>query len=118
MRIFICFLMLFSTLSYGRSTDYQCIVRDYTLDIDMTGDRSTGMFITDRYNYDTIYVGYAGSIDRGSRVSTFYFYGNEGPIKLSFQNKDLQARPQTMRGHIDATLRGFLVVDYFNCKQR
>lgn len=118
MKTLIILLLFTASLASARSTNYHCQVRQYNLDIDMTGDRSTGLFIIDRYNYNTEYVGYAGSIERGNRVTTFYFYGNEGPIKLSFLNKDIQDQPSKIKGHIDAMLGGFLIVDYFNCKER
>lgn len=113
---FLFLMILFPLSVFARSTDYNCQVRQYNLNIQMTGDRSTGLLIRDRQTYETLHNGYAGSIERGTRVWTFYFYGNEGPIKISFRKDDIQEQPTKIKGHIDAMLGGFLVVDYFNCR--
>lgn len=115
---YLILILLFAGSAWAQSTDYICQVRQYQLDIDMTGDRSTHVWIHDRYNHEMIFHGYAGSIEQGNRVSTFFFYGNQEPVKLSFLNKDIQERPKQLKGHIDTILGGFLVVDYFNCKEK
>jgi hypothetical protein len=100
------------------SADYNCQVRSYNLHIDMTNDRSTHVWVINRWNYNTVYQGYVGFIERKANNTTFYFYGNYEPIKLTFKNEDLQNEPQTMRGRIDTMLEGFIVYDNFDCKKR
>tara|TARA_B100001971_G_scaffold84647_1_gene78123 strand:- start:230388 stop:230738 length:351 start_codon:yes stop_codon:yes gene_type:complete len=116
MKIILILLSLFTVTSYA--ADYTCKFRNYTLDLDMTNDRSTGLFIIERYRYETLYVGYVGHIERKANTSDFYFYGNNGENILSFKNSDLKNEPSRMSGRYEGTLEGFYLVDKFNCTKR
>jgi len=111
-------LLLFVPFQVYASADYHCQVRSYDLDIDMTNDKSTHVWITNRYDYNVLYQGYVGSIERGNKVTSFTFYGNSEPTILSFPNTELESEPQKLTGHIDAMLEGFLIVDYFACSKK
>lgn len=110
-------LLLF-TSSVFAGTDYRCSVRNYNIDLELSNDRSTNIFITDRWRHETLHVGYAGSIERGNRVTSFYFYGQSEPTILSFLNKEIQDKPETLRAHIEAQLEGFYFTDYFTCTKK
>lgn len=99
------------------SADYTCQFRNYILDLDMTNDRSTGLFIIERWRYETLYVGYVGWINRESKTSDFHFYGNSGEHILTFRNSDLESEPATMKGRIETELQGYYMVDTFTCKK-
>lgn len=109
--IILC-LISFQTFA---SADYHCTVRNYNLDLDMTNDYSTGLFIIERYRYETLYVGYVGFIKRNSKTTDFYFYGNYGENILTFKNEDLKNEPNKMNGKIEAELEGFYFIDKFIC---
>lgn len=112
-------LVLGILLSFNAlSADYKCSFRNYTLDLDMTNDRSTGLFIIERNRYETLYVGYAGHIQRNSKTSDFYFYGNNGENILTFNNTDLANSPTKMYGRYEGTLEGFYLVDRFTCTKK
>ena len=117
MKAIILLTALFTFNSFA-SSNYQCSFRNYILDLDMTNDRSTGLFIKERYRYETLYVGYAGSIQRNANTSDFYFYGQSGEHILTFKNSDLKNEPAQMKGRIEATLEGFYIVDTFTCYKR
>jgi len=106
------------TLQAFASSDYKCNFRNYTLDLQMTNDRSTGLFIIERYRYETLYNGYVGSIERRTNKTDFIFYGRSGEIILTFNTPDLLNEPARMRGRIEADLEGFYIVDNFICTKR
>jgi hypothetical protein len=110
----IMIIMLLMNFAFA-SSDYTCQVRNYILDLDMTNDRSTGLFIIERWRYETLYVGYVGFIKRNSKTSDFHFYGNNGETILTFKNSDLESEPDRMQGRIETELEGFYIVDKFNC---
>lgn len=113
------FILLFAiSFNTAASEDYNCATRQYNLDIFLTNDRSTSMFIIDRFNYNTVYVGYVGFIERKEKISKFHFYGRSGPIVLSFSNNDLNQMPDKMNGFIDAELGGFIVYENLKCRIR
>lgn len=109
--------LLTSTISFA-SEDYHCSFRNYNIDIFLTNDESTSMFITNRFTYDTIYVGYVGWIERKAKKTNFHFYGNSGEITLTFKNEDLTNEPDRLSGAVDADLEGFWIVDQFKCQKR
>lgn len=113
-------LLLLTIVSFNifAASDYDCQFRGYRLDLDMTNDYSTGIFIIDRFNYDTLYVGYVGFIERKSKTTDFTFYGNYGEHILSFNNTDLASEPERMKGWYEGDLRGFYIVDKFECVKR
>lgn len=115
---FIAFILFFLSFNTFASAQYKCSFRNYTLDLDMTNDRSTGLFIIEKYRYETLYSGYVGSIQRKSKTSDFHFYGSSGEHILTFRNSDLKEEPSSLEGRIEATLEGFYIVDRFECKKR
>lgn len=116
MKIIILLTTLIALNSFA--ADYSCQFRNYTLELDMTNDRSTGLFIIERNRYETLYVGYAGFIKRNRNTSDFYFYGNNGENILSFNNSDLESEPRKMYGRYEGTLQGIYLVDRFSCTKR
>lgn len=112
------FILLVLTSSAFAGTDYHCQVRNYIIDLELSNDRSTGVFITNRWNHDTLHVGYAGSIERGKRVTSFYFYGRGEPTILSFLNEEIKKKPNKLKAHIEAGLEGFYFTDYFTCTKK
>lgn len=116
MKILLIIVTLLSINAFA--DDYTCTFRNYTLDLDMTNDRSTGLFIIERYRYETLYVGYVGHIQRNRKTSDFYFYGRNGENILTFNNSDLQNEPQRMHGRYEGTLEGFYLVDNFTCTKK
>ena len=70
--------------------EYSCDVRQYNLTIDLEGDRSTHLWVRDTQNYSFIFQNYAGSIERGKKVTSFYFYGDTEPVILSLKNLDIE----------------------------
>lgn len=117
MKVLVLLTILFAFNSFA-SSDYHCEFRNYILDLDMTNDRSTGLFIKERWRYETLYVGYVGFIKRNSKTSDFHFYGNSGEHILTFKNSDLESEPNKMYGRIEAELEGFYIVDKFTCTKK
>lgn len=115
MKLLICFVALMSSFAVC-AREYKCDIRNYRLTIDLEGDRSTHVWIRDLNTYSVLHQGYAGSIDRGQRVTSFYFYGQQEPTILSFRNSDLKSQGDKIKGHIEATLEGFYFRDYMSCK--
>ena len=114
MKMIFLVISLFISSAFA-SSDYTCKFRNYILDLDMTNDRSTGLFIIERWRYETLYVGYVGHINRKQKTSDFHFYGRGGEYILTFNNKDLNTEPNIMYGRIEAELEGFYIVDRFKC---
>ena len=111
-------LILAILTSSAFSREYNCDVRNYRLTIDLEGDRSTHVWVRDLNTYSVLHQGYAGSVDRGQRVSSFHFYGQQQPITISFRNSDIKEQGDKIKGHIEATLEGFYFRDYMNCRSR
>lgn len=109
--------LFFISINLFASSDYICSFRNYRLDLDMTNDESTGLFITERFHYNTLYVGYVGFINRKAQTTDFHFYGNDEYI-LTFKNNDLSNEPEQIKGRFEGTLEGFYMVDRFSCKKR
>jgi hypothetical protein len=116
MRSFL--LTLFLSLSSFASTDYSCSFRNYRLDLDMTNDQSTGLFLHDSWRYETLYVGYVGAIERSGRYSNFFFYGNEGEMRLQFLNTELAAQSDSLNVEFEGQLQGFYFLERFSCRKR
>lgn len=117
MRFLLVLMCLISFNSFA-SADYSCTFRNYKLEIDMTNDESTGLFVIERWRYETLYVGYVGFIERKNKISNFYFYGNEGEIILTFKNSELLNEKDKLSASIEAQLEGFYFVDKFYCYKR
>lgn len=105
---------LFLTSAFAR--DYKCDIRGYEVTIDLQGDKSTHMWLRSTRDYSVITQAYAGSIDRGNRVTSFYFYGQTEPVVISFRNSDIQNQANKIKGHIDAFIEGFILKGYMDCR--
>lgn len=97
--------------------EYTCYKSNFKLVIDLYQDRSTHLWLYDRYNHHLYQQSYAGSIDRGNKVTSFYFYGRNEPVIISFMNTDILNQEANIRGHIDTMIDGFIVKGYFDCDQ-
>ena len=112
-------LPIIAFLSFSLSArEYNCDVRNYRLQIDLEGDRSTHVWIKNLNTYSVLYQGYAGSIERGNRVTSFFFYGRNEPSIISFKNSDVKNQKDKIKGHIEATLEGLYFRDYMDCRAR
>ena len=116
MKKIICiFLLLTSFVSLA--DEYNCDVRRYNLEIDLEGDRSTHIWVRDTQTYTTVFQNYAGSIERGEKVTSFFFYGDTEPVIISFRNKDIENQKPSIKGHIEAFFNGFFLNSYITCSK-
>jgi hypothetical protein len=108
-------LLLVSFVSLA--DEYSCDVRRYNLEIDLEGDRSTHIWVRDTQTHSTIFQNYAGSIERGQKVTSFFFYGDTETVIISFRNIDIESQKPTIKGHIEAFFDGFILNSYITCSK-
>ncbi len=116
MKVIILLSLVLS--NFAMAKDYVCETNGYRIELDLHTDRSTHIWVRDISRYDLITQAYAGSIERGQKVTSFFFYGQTEPTVLSFKNADVQNRPDKIKGHIEAMFEGFYFTRYMNCSAR
>lgn len=115
MKLILAFSLLCSTAAFAY-TDYRCDVRQYTVDLTLTEDTSTHMWL--REYHDVLAQAYAGWVEKKDGKSTYHFYpGNADTAKITFKTQDVIDLPETLTGRIETTARGFLLWDRLNCKK-
>lgn len=113
MKLFILLTLIVS--SFASAKDYICETNGYRIELDLHSDKSTHIWVRDVYRHNLITQAYAGSIERGQKASSFFFYGQTEPTVLSFKNEDIKEKPSLIRGHIEAMFEGFYFTRYMNC---
>ena len=106
-------LLLASTVSWARSADYRCEVRSYDVYLTLTQDRSTSIVMAE--NYRVLANTYAGSIEKKSSNTIFYFYPQFGPIELTFKTQDTVDLPGRLSGRIFVNAPFLFFRDELNC---
>lgn len=115
MKLIIALGLLFSTAAFAY-TDYRCSVRQYTVDLTLTQDRSTHMWL--REYHEVLAQAYAGSIEKKDGKSIYHFYpGNAEPASITFKTQDVIDLPETLNGRIETVARGFLLWDRLTCRK-
>lgn len=111
----ITFLIIFlaSTFTWANSADYRCEVRSYDVYLTLTQDRSTSMVMKE--NYRVLANSYAGSIEKKSPNTIFYFYPQLGPIELTFKTQDTIDLPERLSGRIYVDAPFLFFRDRLNC---
>ena len=109
-------LFSFSSFAMARSADYSCEVRQYDVDITLTGDTSTSMWFRD-YS-EVLAMGYAGSVEKSGVKTIYHFYPQLGPIDMSFKTQDMLDFPEKITGRIHVNAPFFVLWDDMNCSRR
>jgi hypothetical protein len=109
-------LMLISFNSFAYDADYSCDLGQYRLDVTLTADKSTSMWLTDLNNRSVIAQGYAKVIEKVGDKSNYFFYpGIAEPVKLTFKTQDAIDFPDMIRGRIETKAGGFLLWEKMDC---
>jgi hypothetical protein len=117
MKILLTTLLLsFSSFAVARSADYSCEVRQYDVDITITGDTSTSMWFRD-YS-EVLAMGYAGSLEKSGVKTIYHFYPQLGPIDMTFNTQDMIDFPEKLTGSIHVNAPFFVLWDEMSCKRR
>lgn len=116
MKKFILGLSLLSSASAFAYTDYHCEVRQYQVELTLTQDTSTHMWLLDRH--EVLAHAYAGWVEKKEGKSTYHFYpGNADNAKITFKAQDVIDLPESLSGYIETTARGFLLWDRLSCRK-
>jgi hypothetical protein len=105
-----------STYVFSRTSDYDCTVRQYVVDLTLTQDTSTSMWLKDRY--DVMAMGYAGSLEKKEGNTIYHFYPQLGPIELTFRTQDTIDLPENLYGWIHVNAPFFVLWDKMECSRR
>lgn len=109
----LCFLSSISALAY---TDYRCEVRQYQVELTLTQDTSTHMWLLDRH--EVLAQAYAGWVEKKDAKLIYHFYpGNAEPAQITFKAQDVMDLPQKLDGYIETKARGFLLWDRLSCRK-
>lgn len=97
----------------ARSADYRCDVRSYDVYVTLTQDRSTRLLLKE--NYHVLANAYAGSVEKKSSNTVYYFYPQLGPIELTFKTQDTVDLPEKLFGRIFVNAPNLFFNDKLNC---
>ena len=116
MKKFILGLCLLSSSAAFAYTDYVCEVRQYQVELTLTQDTSTHMWLRERY--EVLAHAYAGWVEKKDGKMIYHFYpGNAEPAQITFKAQDVIDLPEKLNGYIETKARGFLLWDRLNCRK-
>lgn len=118
-KLMLTSLMLISMNGFAQSADYSCDLGRYRLDVTLTPDTSTSMWLTDVYNHTTIAQGYAKAVSKVGDNTVYSFYpGQADPMKLTFKTQDIIVFPKIIKGSINTKAGGFLLIEKMDCDKQ
>ena len=116
-KLILLFSVLSSTQAFALPSDYSCEVGRYHIDLTLTDDQSTHIWLIDQDNHTVIFQGYAKAIERKDEFNRYYFYTPEGEAVVVFDRDDVLNRPWQLWGRIRATVEGFILHESFRCQK-
>ena len=115
---FISLILIFSQTASALPSQYRCDGGRYQVDLDLTGDTSTHLWLTDLNQSSVLEQGYAKSIVQKNDHTQFVFYFSEGEMKLTVQNDDVSSLPDFFRAKILGTVQGLILRTNLDCQKR
>jgi len=118
-KLILSLILTASFSSFAQSADYVCEVMNFRVELTLTADETTSMWLTDTMNHEVIMQGYANFVEKKGLNSTYHFHqSGTGDARLTFKTKDAVDFPQRMTGVIQTTVRPILMRDTLNCVKR
>ena len=118
-KLFATLFLLSSATCFAQSADYSCEVLNYRVDLTLTTDESTSMWLSDTMTYETVLQGYANFIEKNGASSIYHFHQDSvGDLSLTFKTSDAVDLPQRISGVIQTTVRPILMREAVVCSRR
>ena len=117
-NILLASLLIASFNSFAESADYVCGVQHYQVELTLSPDSNTSMWLTDTLPYETISQGFAEFVEKKGSTSTYHFYpAGADEVQLTFKTQDVLDLPETLNGYIETKAHGFLLWDKLPCRR-
>ena len=118
-KLLLACLLSISFNSFAQSADYVCEVMNFRVELTLTADEATSMWLTDTLNYEVILQGHATFVEKKGANSTYHFHqSGTGDVRLTFRTQHAVDFPERMTGVIQTTVRPILMRETLSCVKR